>query len=90
MKKEIHQKKLPSHRNIKKSTGRGNIRFSWSIFFLILTTVKSSKEKKIKTVIKQTEKTYNTRDPCYISYVLKCVKHSHSSLVDVKAGSATT
>ncbi len=40
--------------------------FHYLYFFKILTTVKSSKEKKIKTVIKQTEKIYNTRYPCYI------------------------
>ena len=89
LKKKIHQKKLPSHRNIKKSTRKRNIRVSWSIFFLILTTVRSSEKKKIKTVIKQTEKIYNTRYPCYIQR-LKMHKNSQSSFVGVKASFATT
>ena len=40
--------------------------------------------------MKQTEKVYNTRYPCYIRNVLKMRKNSQSSLVDVKASFATT
>ncbi len=90
----MHQEKLPSHRYIKKPTRRRNIIVSTTkaIYLLNSHNCKIFKEKKIKTVIKQTERVYSTQYPCYITSrnVFKMRKNSQSLLVDVKASFATT
>ena len=56
---ETHQKKLSSHRNIKKSTRRRDIAISFSVYLYLIDSYNCQifREKKIKTVIKkQTEK----------------------------------
>ncbi len=90
----MHQKKLPSHRIIKKPTRRRNIIVSTTKAINLLNSYNCQifKEKKIKTVRRQTEKVYSTQYPCYITprNVLKMRKNSQSWLVDVKASFATT
>jgi hypothetical protein len=90
----MHQKKLPSHRVIKKPTRKRNIIVPTTKAINLLDSYNRQifKEKKIKTVRKQTERVYSTQYPCYITLrnVLKMRKNSQSSLVDVKASFATT
>ncbi len=90
----MRQKKPPSHKVIKKSTRRRNIIVSTTKTINLLNSYNCQifKEKKIKTVRKQTEKVYSTQYPCYITprNVLKMRKNSQSLLVDVKASFATT
>ena len=76
----MQQKKPPSHKFIKKTARKksiNNISLLYRYTFLQLLDLQ--RKKKIKTVIKQTEKIYNTRYPCYITQ--RNFKKPHSKLL---------
>ncbi len=78
VKKKMQQKKPPSHTFIKKTARRNSINnISLSYRYTFFQLLDPQKKKKIKTVIKQTEKIYNTRHPCYIT--LRNFKKPHSN-----------
>ena len=72
---EMQQRKPPSHKSIKKSARKiSSTIYLYRIVSYNFYNCWIFREKKIGTVIKRTEKIYNTRYPCCISSVFKCVK----------------
>ena len=74
----MHQKKPPSHRVIRNPREEeiSIVSTSKTIYLLNFYNCQIFKEKKIKTVRKQTERVYSTQYPCYITLrnVLERVK----------------